>query len=143
MTGALRFGAVLERAGAQWKPFARVCILLAAGVSSGQPAVAQSQMELNEEASKAFSKADNDLNRVYGALAEKVSPAGKEVLRRAQRTWLAFRDQECEFETLGSEGGSIHGMMVLQCQTRLTETRTTDLRAQVTCSEGDLSCGGQ
>lgn len=100
-------------------------------------------MELNEEASKAFGKADGDLNRVYGALVEKVSPAGKEALRRAQRTWVAFRDQECDFETMGSQGGSIHGMVALQCQTRLTEARTKDLGAQATCSEGDPSCGAQ
>ena len=119
-----------------------MCGLIAAGLEGGQPAAAQSQMELNEQASQAFGKADSALNRVYGQLSARVSPAGKNSLKQAQRFWLNFRDQECDFETLGTVGGSIHGMMVVECRTRLTVTRIKDLQAQVSCSEGDLSCGG-
>ncbi len=135
------FGAVLERAAPKWKPVFLGAALLAA--SGGPPAVAQSQMELNEQAVRAFGRADDGLNRVYGQLLAKVSPAGKEALKQAQRSWLAFRDQECDFETMGTVGGSIHGMMVTECRTRLTLARIRDLQAQVSCSEGDLSCGGQ
>lgn len=100
-------------------------------------------MELNEQAAQAFGKADGALNKLYGQLLAKVSPAGKEALKQAQRSWLIFRDQECDFETMGTVGGSIHGMMVTECRTRLTLARVKDLQAQVSCGEGDLSCGGQ
>lgn len=100
-------------------------------------------MELNEQASQVFGKADGALNSAYGRLLGKVSPAGKEALKQAQRSWLTFRDQECDFETMGTAGGSIHGMMVAECRTRLTLVRVKDLQAQLSCSEGDLSCGGQ
>ena len=138
----MRFGAVLERGPAKGKSFAGVALALAACISS-VPATAQSQMELNEQASQAFGKADGALNKVYGQLLAKVSPVGKEALKQAQRSWLTFRDQECDFETMGTLGGSIHGMMVVECRARLTLARVKDLQAQVSCSEGDLSCGGQ
>jgi len=39
-------------------------------------------------------------------------------------------------------GGSIHGMMVAICQTRLTDQRVKDLEKLLNCQEGDLSCAG-
>ena len=51
-----------------------------------------------------------------------------------------FRDRECAFIGAPSAGGSIHGMIVAQCQARLTRVRVKDLEAQLNCQEGDLSC---
>ena len=83
------------------------------------------------------------MNAAYDRLMAKISPAGQAALRDAQRSWLRFRDQECDFETLGSSSGSIRPMVVYGCKTRLTVARTTDLAAQINCPEGDASCGNQ
>ena len=106
-------------------------------------AAAQSQMELNAQAAGDLRKSDAQLNAVYNKLRAKISDAGKKNLQTAQQTWLRFRDQECEFETMGTVGGSIHSMIVAICLTRLTDQRIKDLEAQLNCKEGDLSCGGQ
>ena len=106
-------------------------------------AAAQSQMELNARAAGDLRKSDAQLNAVYNKLRAKVSDAGKKNLQTAQQSWLRFRDQECEFETMGTVGGSIHSMIVAICLTRLTDQRIKDLEAQLNCKEGDLSCGGQ
>src|SRR5689334_16357043 len=106
-------------------------------------ALAQSQMELNQQAAGDLRNSDEQLNAVYNKLRAKVSDAGKKSLQTAQQSWLRFRDQECEFETMGTVGGSIHSMMVAICLTRLTDQRIKDLGAQLNCKEGDLSCGGQ
>lgn len=106
-------------------------------------AVGQSQMELNAQAAADLRKSDQQLNAVYNKLRAKISDAGKKSLQTAQQSWLRFRDQECEFETMGTVGGSIHSMVVAICLTRLTDQRIKDLEAQLNCKEGDLSCGGQ
>jgi len=114
--------------------------LAAAAIAS---ASAQSQMELNAQAAADLRKSDEQLNAVYNKLRAKISDAGKKSLQTAQQSWLRFRDQECEFETMGTVGGSIHSMIVALCLTRLTDERIKDLEAQLNCKEGDLSCGGQ
>jgi uncharacterized protein YecT (DUF1311 family) len=106
-------------------------------------AAAQSQLELNARAAADLRKSDEQLNAVYNKLRAKISDAGKNSLQAAQQSWLRFRDQECAFETMGTVGGSIHSMIVAICLTRLTDQRIKDLDAQLTCKEGDLSCGGQ
>ena len=106
-------------------------------------AAAQSQMELNAQAGTDLRKSDEQLNAVYNKLRAKISDAGKKNLQVAQQSWLRFRDQECEFETMGTVGGSIHSMIVAICLTRLTDQRVKDLEAQLNCQEGNLSCGGQ
>ena len=108
----------------------------------GGSAVAQSQMELNAQAGSALQKSDAQLNAVYNKLRAKISDAGKKSLHTAQQPWLRFRDQECEVETMGTVGGSIHSMMVAMCLTRLTDQRTKDLDRLLNCQEGDLSCAG-
>ncbi|MBL6618504.1 MAG: DUF1311 domain-containing protein [Reyranella sp.] len=120
-----------------------LAVLIAAGLLAAGSAAAQSQMELNQQAGAELRKSDERLNTVYKALLAKVSEAGKTKLQTAQLSWLRFRDQECEFETMGTVGGSIHSMMVAGCLTRLTDQRVKDLEAQLNCKEGDLSCGGQ
>ena len=111
--------------------------------ASGWPAGAQTQAEMNEQAGAEFHKVDSELNTLYRTLMAKVSAPGKAQLRTAQQAWLKFRDAECEFETAGTAGGSIRPMEVGLCLTSLTQQRNEQLKAQLSCQEGNLSCGGQ
>lgn len=105
--------------------------------------VAQTQLEMTAKEGERFRQADKALNAAYDRLMAKVSPAGQAALREAQRTWLRFRDQECDFEALGSAGGSVHSLAVLICRGRMTRSRTEELVAQLDCPEGDVTCGSQ
>jgi uncharacterized protein YecT (DUF1311 family) len=106
-------------------------------------ALAQSQTELNRQSYEDYQKADKRLNATYTALMAKISDAGKARLREAQVSWLRFRDQECIFEAMGTEGGSVHPLIVNECLGRLTLARVKDLERQLNCQEGDLSCARQ
>ena len=86
---------------------------------------------------------DESLNAVYKKLVSKISPAGRDRLREAETSWVRYRDAQCEFNTAGSEGGSIHAMMLGQCLSALTRAQTEELRSQLSCEEGDMSCGNQ
>lgn len=117
---------------------AAATLAFAAGSAS-----AQTQLEMNERAGSGLRQAEARMDAVYAKVLARISNAGKENLQSAQETWLRFRDQECEFETMGTKGGSIHPMVVAECRRRLTDQRIKDLEAQANCQEGNVSCGGQ
>ncbi|WP_210497053.1 lysozyme inhibitor LprI family protein [Microvirga antarctica] len=115
------------------------------------PAVAQvpatcgdaaTQAAANQCASEKFSTADKQLNAVYAELAGKLASDNKGYLREAQRAWISFRDKECTLRTGGgpAQQGSIWPMLYTECRTALTRARIEDLKAQVKCPGGDLSC---
>ena len=103
------------------------------------------QIELNRCFDRVYRRADAELNAVYRHLAGNLGndAEGKvyvDLLQAAERAWVAFRDQECEFETAVTRGGSIHPMEVSICLARLTRERSKELQRQLSCPEGDLSC---
>ncbi len=104
------------------------------------PGFAQSQMDLNQQAGTALKDADRQLNTVYNKLRTRLGPESRARLQAAEEAWIRFRDRECAFIGAPTSGGSIHGMIVAQCQARLTLVRVKDLEAQLNCPEGDLSC---
>lgn len=124
-------------------------IILAAGLLLAGPALArncadpQTQTDMNICSYRDFQKADAALNASYRALLGKISPAGQTKLRQAERDWVSYRDAQCGFETMGTQGGTIHPLVRNQCETALTEAQTKRLEAQLHCQEGDVSCGGQ
>ncbi|WP_292532462.1 lysozyme inhibitor LprI family protein [Methylocystis sp.] len=101
------------------------------------------QTAMNLCAGDNFKQSDAELNAVYQKLLSKISPGGQSKLREAQKSWIRYRDQQCEFDTMGTIGGSIHSMMLWQCLTDLTAQQTKMLQHQLNCQEGDVSCGGQ
>lgn len=104
------------------------------------PGLAQSQMDLNQQAGTALQDADRQLNAVYTKLQTRLGPESRARLQAAEEAWIRFRDRECAFIGAPTAGGSIHGMIVAQCQARLTLVRVKDIEAQLNCQEGDLSC---
>ena len=120
----------------------RAAFILLAVLACGA-ASARTQQEMNATEGAKLGLADKALNAVYARLMAKISPPGQSALREAQRLWVNFRDRECEFETLGSAGGSVHPMVVAACLTRVTQARTVELKAQLDCPEGDVGCGNQ
>lgn len=98
------------------------------------------QTTMNQCASKALATSDKKLNDVYQSLAKTVSPEGRASLERAQRAWIAWRDAQCAFETIGTVGGSVHAAMYTYCIDELTQAQTKRLHAIGSCQEGDVSC---
>ncbi|WP_244847864.1 lysozyme inhibitor LprI family protein [Caballeronia sp. SL2Y3] len=104
---------------------------------------ASTQMAMDECAGRELKAADQKLNDTYRTLLSKVSKDGAEQLRKAQRAWIAWRDAQCTFDTMGTRGGSINSMENALCVEKLTQAQTAHLAAQLHCKEGDVSCGGQ
>jgi uncharacterized protein YecT (DUF1311 family) len=104
---------------------------------------ANSQTDLDICYGQQYSAADAALNATYGKLMKAVSPAGQASLRAAERAWLVYRDTQCAFNLLGRSDASVYPMVLAICKTGLTEKQNDELKGQLDCEEGDLSCGGQ
>jgi uncharacterized protein YecT (DUF1311 family) len=50
-------------------------------------------------------------------------------LLASQRAWLKYRDTHCVISAAEFAGGSLQPMVAAQCRTRLTDLRTSDLKA--------------
>lgn len=84
--------------------------------------------------------ADSTLNKLYQSLIHELSDADKQRLRDAQRAWISFRDKECTFRVAPYADGSVAPPLTASCVAALTAQRVVDLRQQMDCEEGDLSC---
>ena len=69
-------------------------LILAAACSATGGTVAQTQLELNQEACDEYKKADAELNKVYNQILREYQQDKVFVqkLKAAQRAWIAFRD---------------------------------------------------
>jgi len=93
------------------------------------PAHAQSQQDMNGEARKGFKKADAELNTIYKKVVA-LLPDEKavELLRKAQRAWVAFRDADAAFHADEMRGGSAAPLLFYGQQTQLTKLRIKHLQ---------------
>jgi uncharacterized protein YecT (DUF1311 family) len=91
--------------------------------------------------SDAYEAADAVLNKTYNAIASRYAgtdPDNVEILSRlksAQRTWLPFRDAQCELEAADSLGGTNEGVILNSCLYQQTATRVKALREQFESNE--------
>lgn len=116
--------------------------LLAGVARADDCANAQDQATMNACAGKDFDKADKALNDAYKQINARLKDdaATKKLLVDAQKSWVAFRDSECTFQSSASAAGSIYPMLVAGCRTGLTNDRVKQLKAYLDCQEGDMSC---
>ncbi|MEM9349388.1 MAG: lysozyme inhibitor LprI family protein [Pseudomonadota bacterium] len=108
----------------------------------------QTQLDMNTCAYEAWQQADEDLNLAYGMAVDRAKRidsfdastprrAGgpdaegvptEEMLRRAQRAWISFRDAACLVESDMAKGGSMQPLLYWSCAEGLTRSRTEQLR---------------
>jgi len=79
-----------------------------------------------------YKQADDELNKVYRELMLKLDDEGhKASLKTAQVAWLKYRDTNCDFESYLNRGGSIYSVVVGDCMTSMTISRTEELKEQI------------
>ncbi len=117
-------------------------LLAGAARAADDCANAQDQATMNECAGKDFDKADKALNDAYRQINARLKDdaATRKLLVDAQKSWVAFRDSECTFQSSASIGGSIYPMLVASCRAGLTNDRVKQLKTYLDCQEGDMSC---
>jgi uncharacterized protein YecT (DUF1311 family) len=94
-----------------------------------QPNCKSPQTTLDQSlcSSQEFQAADRKLNQVYQQLQPKLNSKQKQRLIVAQRSWLKFRDESCNYEAGHFEGGSLAPSVYGYCRARVTKERIKDL----------------
>lgn len=93
-----------------------------------QTCEAQIQAAMNACAEANYDKADDYLNQVHQGLKSNLTQAAQVQLAEAERAWVSFRDQSCEFERSQFENGSIAPLVYYSCLEALTDQRTAELK---------------
>jgi len=88
--------------------------------------------EMKQCSAKKYKQADDELNKVYQQLMSKLDDEGhKTALKNAQVAWLKYRDSNCDFESYLNRGGSIYSVIVTECKTSMTASRTREMKEQI------------
>lgn len=114
---------------------------------SGIHCFSQTQQQMKVDAGVEFKNADNELNRVYKQILHEYKPDTLfiENLKRAQRTWIDFRDAEAEMKFPSGLSGK--ATATSRCRflylKQLTENRTETLKKWLIGdgTEGDVCSG--
>ncbi|SCX53562.1 Uncharacterized conserved protein YecT, DUF1311 family [Pseudomonas sp. NFACC32-1] len=117
-------------------------LILASVAQADDCTNAMTQGEMNQCAAQEKKAADDELNRLYKQITARLkdNPEAKQLLVKAQRAWIGFRDAECNFSASGVEGGSVYPLTYGNCVTALTKARVETFKTYLKCKEGDLSC---
>lgn len=122
------------------------CLLMLSALLLSQPLYADecdnasTQRDLNSCTAAQYQTADKKLNQTYQEALKRSSPQQAELLKKAQKSWIAVRDNDCAFVSSGSEGGSVQPMVQNQCLADKTSEREAWLASLLQCEEGDMSC---
>jgi uncharacterized protein YecT (DUF1311 family) len=126
-----------------------ICLAALVALAVGAPAAAASLQDVQKRYTPAFDRClngpqgmstigqidciaeelkvqDARLNSIYAKAMAGLTPAQKDKLRTAQRTWLAFRDADCA-SLQDEEWGSISRVEANQCVLERTVERTLEL----------------
>lgn len=98
------------------------------------------QSQMNQCASRAYQKADAELNAQYNAYRAQLDETQKRDIKQIQLAWIKYRDLSCAFEASGVQGGSVYPLIMSTCLTDMTQERLQQLKRLANCEEGDLSC---
>jgi uncharacterized protein YecT (DUF1311 family) len=91
-------------------------------------AFAQTQLDMNDDAIRAYEKADKELNVLYKQVIGKMSEQEKTNLKTAQRKWIKMKESSCTKEAAEYEGGSMYAMIYHDCLAIKTKKRITELK---------------
>jgi uncharacterized protein YecT (DUF1311 family) len=82
--------------------------------------------EMSECISKEYTIQDKKLNEVYKKLMSQLSDQRKQVLRDAQRQWIAYTEKNCDFYD-DPEGGSMARLSAQGCMLSSRAERAKEL----------------
>ncbi|GGD77966.1 lysozyme inhibitor LprI family protein [Croceicoccus mobilis] len=104
-------------------------LLLAAAQAASPCDNAMTQADMNQCSMEEYEAADGALNAAWADARAQAKASGTyDSLLTAQRAWIAFRDAHCKAVAAPYAGGSILPLIHNRCMTRLTQTRTAQLR---------------
>jgi uncharacterized protein YecT (DUF1311 family) len=89
---------------------------------------ASTQMQMDACSKEGFDLADRELNQAYSAAQRALGPEDRARLTKAEKSWLAYRDDDCAAEASLYEGGSIKPTIKTACLDKLSRERTVEIK---------------
>ncbi|MEG4323402.1 MULTISPECIES: lysozyme inhibitor LprI family protein [unclassified Microcoleus] len=123
-----------------WATFTAILLFLVAGflvpsqASNNRVQIAQqpnckspqTTVDMNICSSQEFKAADTKLNQLYQQILPKINSKQKQRLIAAQRTWVKFRDETCDYSAGHFEGGTLAAPIYVSCKAKVTQDRVKD-----------------
>ncbi len=78
--------------------------------------------------SKAKDSSDARLNSVYQRILKRLDPEDAERLKKTERLWMQYRDENCSAERELYRGGSAAPVVYLACLEAMTRARAAELQ---------------
>lgn len=88
---------------------------------------AYSTADMNECENLKYIQADKKLNETYKKLISKLDPEAKELLKKAQKAWIVYRDSNADFNADSMRGGSGQSLLHISTSTDMTIKREEEL----------------
>ncbi|MEG5059722.1 lysozyme inhibitor LprI family protein [Microcoleus sp. A2-C5] len=124
-----------------WATFTTSSLLLAAGfllpsqASNNRLQIAQqpnckspqTTVDMTLCSTQEFKAADTKLNQLYQQILPIINSKQKQRLTTAQRTWVKFRDETCNYSAGHFEGGTLAPSVYISCKAKVTQQRVKDL----------------
>lgn len=85
------------------------------------------QTDLNICSAKEYQQADQKLNRLYQAYTAKLTTAERKQFTEIQKSWVNYKDKDCQYAAQGYKGGSIYPLLLNSCLAEKTKDRVEDL----------------
>jgi len=102
--------------------------LLSPIIAAGQCKDAISTKDMLNCLDGEWKKSDAELNRTYQETLKKLKPEDAVLLKRAQRSWISYRDAQCAADYKMWAGGSGAPVALAQCRVTLTQQRTKTIQ---------------
>lgn len=80
-----------------------------------------------------FKKSDKKLNTLYQSYYKSLSSKDQNTLKKAQRGWLQYKENDCKLISNAYEGGSWQGIVNTQCQIDKINQRNIELLKLKNC----------
>lgn len=109
-----------------------------------QTSFAQTQGEMNADASAAYQESDEVLNEIYQAILSKYETdlVFLDKLKASQRLWIQFRDAELNMKYPEETYGSVQATCTAMYLKQLTDQRIETLKAWLRGTEEGEVCSG-
>lgn len=96
-----------------------------------------SQTALNSCSANALKASDQKINSVYSNFMKALNSKEKIQLRDAQRSWIQYKEKDCQFQSSPVEKGSLYPFVHNSCLVEKTEIRIKELQDMQKCRSGN------
>jgi len=108
-------------------PMILLCAALSVSAQSDKCQNANTTLDMVQCQAKELQERNDDLKVVLSRIEKLADQRQRDLLKRAETAWEAYRDANCTFASDLFRGGSMQGLVVAECQTRLAEERIEEL----------------